>query len=164
MTNVYVSHEIRPYWHVDVKWLSGVLLFVSLGACLFLYNLSNLTERSSAVNISATVIARLFSENGMDYSGDLAGFRKQAASSPSNIIKPLEQFPTVQLSKYDVLRLSPRDLRIAIFSQITGPIYDKGVKAAAVSLTRDPAQQQQFIQQASVLGIVTESTHELLQK
>jgi len=80
------------------------------------------------------------------------------------LITPLTQFPTLHLTKEQILTLSPADLKIAIFSQLTGAIYDQGLDQAANSFTSDPQAQQTFVQQASPLGLITKERHELLQR
>lgn len=164
MLTKQISNRPRPYWHVDAKWIAGILLFVNLGACLLLYNLASLTERDHAVNISATIVASLFSPKGLDDASGLKEFRAQAAKMPGTTIAPIEQFPSIRISKHDALTLGPRDLKIALFSQITGPIYDLGLKEAAKQFTSSPADQQKFINQAQILGILTKNTHDILQR
>lgn len=154
----------RPYWHVDLKWIFGLMAVVALGAALLFFNLSNLTERDRAIKLSATIVASLFSKEGLDDSSGLAEFRQKAQSSPDETVTPIDQFPWLKISKEEALTLSPRDLRIAIFSQMTTPIYDKGLKGAAAQITQDPAEQEKFTQQASLLGVFTHSTHETLQR
>ena len=163
MITKQTSDRPRPYWHVDAKWIAGIILFVALSACLLLYNLANLTERDHAVNISATIVASLFSPKGLDDTSGLKEFRAQVAKMPGTTVAPIEQFPSIRISKHDALTLGPRDLKIALFSQITGPIYDLGLKDAAKQFTANPADQQKFINQAQLLGILTKSTHDILQ-
>jgi hypothetical protein len=163
MVNEQKTQHPRPYWHLDAKWIAGILLFFSLGACLLLYNLSALTERRQAVTLSAAVVANLFSPKGLDDTNGLNEFRQQVAKMPGTTVSPIPQFSSIKLSKHDALTLSPADLKIAIFSQITGPIYDIGLEAAAKQFTPNPAEQQQFVKQAAPLGILTTSTHTLIQ-
>ena len=164
MTTTPTATRTRPYWHVDLKWIFGILLFFALGATLLLYNLSSLTERNKAINISATIVASLFSRNGLDDPSGLDAFRQKIAANPSNQVSPIEEFPWLQVSKHDALTLSPKDLKIDIFSQLTGPIYDKGVKGAATTLTPDPTQQAKFINDVALLGLFTKETHDILQR
>lgn len=138
------------------------MLFFALSAALLFYNLATLTSRDTAVTISANVIANLFSRDGLDDEKGLMEFRQQAAKSPSDKIAPVAQFPGVTVTKQQALTLKARDLRIAIFSQITGPIYDLGVVGAAKQFTNKPADQAAFVRQASVLGILTKQTHNML--
>src|SRR5262249_44550856 len=130
---------------------------------LLLYNLANLTERDHAVNISATIVASLLSPEGLDDASGLQEFRAQVAATPGTTVAPIKQFPTIRISKHDALTLGPRDLKIALFSQITGPIYDLGLENAAKQFTPKPADQEKFVNQAQALSILTKSTHETLQ-
>lgn len=154
----------RPYWHVDLKWVFGLLALFTLGSSLLLFNLSALTERDRAIEVSATVVASLFSKEGLDDASGLQEFRQMAAAAPGDNFAPIEQYPNIQISKNDALTLSPRDLRIAIFSQLTAPIYDKGLEGAAAEITQDPAEQEKFASEATLLGVFTKSAHEILQR
>lgn len=153
----------RPYWHVDMKWMCALALLITLGASLLFYNLSTLTKRASAISISTNIVASLFSKNGLDDPKGLEEFRQKAAKSAGSTIAPIDQFPSVKISKQDALDLSPRDLRIKIFSQITAPIYDKGLEGAAAAQTSDKKAQQKFVKNASLLGVFTKKTHDILQ-
>lgn len=154
----------RPYWHVDLKWVMGILLFFALGVSLLLYNLSTLTERERATTISATVIASMFSKDGLDDPGDIEAFKQHAALIPGDVITPIPQFPTLKVTKADIMTKSPRELRIALFKQLTEPIYDKGLRGAAQEFTTDPAAQAQFQKDATLLGVFTKNTHDSLQR
>lgn len=156
------THKTRPYWHVDLKWIAGIELFFALSAALLLYNLSAITERERAVTISSTVVASLFSRDGLDDEKGLEELKQKAALLPGDSIRPIEQLPWIIISKADLASKSARDLRLDIFSQITGPIYDKGLEGAAQGFTSNAAEQEQFTQQASLLGLLTKQTHETL--
>jgi hypothetical protein len=154
----------RPYWHVDLKWVSGILFFFALGASLLLFNLGSLTERERATTISATVIASLFSKDGLDDEKDIVQFKQNAALIPGEFVTPIPQYPWLQISKADLETKTPRELRIAIFKQLTDPIYDKGLLGAAQQFSADPVSQQQFVKDASLLGAFTKSTHAALER
>lgn len=158
-----IQQKLRPYWHVDAKWVSGILLFFALSAALALFNLAALTERDFAVRATATVVAGFFSKDGLDDPKDVEVFRQRAATTPGETVAPIEQFPWITLTKKEIAELSPRELRVKIFSQITAPIYDKGLKGAAADFTKNPIEQEQFVKQAGILGLVTKSTHQTIQ-
>jgi hypothetical protein len=158
-SGVSSTPKARPYWHVDVKWISGILLFFALSSALLFYNLATLTSRDTAVALSANVVASLFSRDGLDDEAGLVEFRQQAVKSQSEKVVPVPQFPGVSITKQQALTLKARDLRIAIFSQITGPIYDLGVVGAAKQFVNKPADQAAFVRQASVLSVFTKQTH-----
>jgi hypothetical protein len=158
------SKAARPYWHVDMKWIFGLLALAALSAALLFFNLSNLTERDRAIKLSATIVATLFSKEGLDDDSGLTEFRQKAQAAPGDKVTPIEQFPWLHISKHDALTLGPRDLRIAIFSQLTMPIYDKGLEGAAAQMTQDPAEQAKFTREATLLGVFTKSTHDVMQR
>lgn len=162
MSEKSTAKKPRPYWHVDMKWVSGLLLFVSLGSALLLYNLSALTERERATTISATIIAGLFSREGLDSEEGLNELRAKAALLPGDTIAPIPQFPWMQVSKQDIKTKSPRELRITLFKQLTEPIYDKGIAGAAKQFTSNPADQKKFAGDAALLGGFTKQAHDAL--
>lgn len=154
----------RPYWHVDLKWVCGIALFFTLGAALLLYNLQTLTERERAINMSATIVASLFSRQGLDDATDFEKFRQEAMATPGDYVMPISQFPWLKISKTDLSTLTPRELRIAIFRQVTEPIYDKGLHGAAAQVTDDPVQQKEFAKDATLLGVFSKTTHDVLKR
>ena len=156
-------HHPRPYWHVDAKWIVGILLVISLGIALFAFSLSRVTERDTAVQFSANVVANLFSREGLDNENDVEELRQQALRLPGNEITPLEQFPGITLTKEDLRTLSAKELKLKLFSQLTGTIYDNGLEEAAAKFTNDPDEQDNFVKQAAVLGVLTEATHDAVQ-
>lgn len=145
-----------------MKWLGGIGFFFALSATLLLFNLSSLTERDKAVNVSATIVASLFSREGLDDEKGLQELRAKAASLPGDTIAPIPQFSFITISKQDLEHLNARDLRIKIFSQLTAPIYDKGLDKAAASFTSNPADQEKFRNDAFALGAFTKTTHDAL--
>lgn len=158
------KNHARPYWHVDAKWICAILALFALGLALVFYTLSTVTKRDFAVRTSATVIANLFSREGLDSDEGLKELRKQARNTPGDTVTPIEQFPEMTISKEDIQTLEPRELRIKLFSQLTGTVYDKGLDGAADEFTDNPKDREEFINQASVLGVFTESTHQSIKK
>jgi hypothetical protein len=154
----------RPYWHVDAKWISGIGLFFALGLTLLLFNLTAITDREFATRSTATLVASLFSKEGLDDDSGLAEFRQKVNDTPGDTVVPIPQFPWLTLTKQDALTLGPRELRIKIFSQLTTPIYDKGLDGAAAQFTSNPAEQKEFKKNATLLGLFTSETHKTLKK
>lgn len=152
----------RPYWHVDAKWVCGLLALGALGVALLFFNLSTLTERERAIKLSGTIVAGLFSREGLDDEQGLVEFRQKVQAMPGDTVAPLEQYPWLVVSKHDALTLNARELRVKIFSQLTAPIYDKGLKGAAAEMTPDPVAQEKFVRDATLLGFFTKTTHETL--
>jgi hypothetical protein len=152
----------RPYWHVDAKWIAGILLFLSLSASLLLGALYTMTEEKRAIDTGTIVVASLFSPKGLDAAEDLTSLREKAAASTDKKVAPIPNFPNASVTEEQLNTLSPRELRLAIFRQVVTPIYEKGIVGAAKDFTNDPAQQQQFTKDAQLLQLLTRQTHETL--
>ncbi len=156
--------QSRPYWHVDIKWVCGILSFLALGVALLMFNLSTLTAKERALNISTTLVAGLFSKEGLDDEKGLEEFRQKIQNLPGDTVSPIPQFPQVKISKQDVVTLSARELRLKLFRQITEPIYDYGPAGAAAKFTTDVNEQKEFTKNASLLGVFTKKTHQTLHR
>ena len=153
----------RPYWHVDAKWIAGILLFISLGASVLLYNLASITVRSQAVPFTASILANLFSKDGQSQAVSTAELQRMAANLPDGAtIIPISQFPALHLTKEQVESQSPTELESTLFTQLTGLIYDHGLAGAAAQLTSDPIAQRSFRDQAGPLRIMSKQTHDQL--
>ncbi|HEX7259485.1 MAG TPA: hypothetical protein VF272_00970 [Candidatus Saccharimonadia bacterium] len=64
------AKKSRPYWHVDAKWICGLLLVVMLGAGLFAVGLYRLTERSSAQALTGAIATTFFINPNADVSAN----------------------------------------------------------------------------------------------
>lgn len=51
------ENKTRPYWHVDAKWIAGVLLFCVLATTLLFASLFRLTDRGTTVRIVSTLFS-----------------------------------------------------------------------------------------------------------
>lgn len=50
--------KARPYWHVDAKWVTGLLLVFFLNWMLLTINLVQLTSENRAIDTGSTAMAR----------------------------------------------------------------------------------------------------------
>jgi hypothetical protein len=153
--------KMRPYWHVDAKWVCGLFLLATLSGGLLLMSLAALTAPGRGVEFATTVIASVFSRDGLDAPIDTTDLRARLAASPSGRIAPLDGFPAATITAAD-LNLSPRELRLKIFRQIAAPIYEKGVEGAAKDFNSDPEKQKTFENDAFALSVFTRQTHDRL--
>lgn len=163
----------RPYWHVDLKWVSGILLTFSLASTLFLLSAYQVTSRQIATQITTNVLIQLLTNpNDSQQPGQpkpdqaaqdaqlKADLKAKIAASPTKSFQP---FPglNVTITQQDIDTLTADQLKQKAFHQITDPIYDLGVKGYAAKYIV-PDQQEQFIKQASVLDVVTAERHRQL--
>ena len=68
----------RPYWHVDAKWICGLMLLV--------FNLVVLTAEKSAVELLTLGLALMYSQNGLDDEAEVAEMRRRIEASPDKMI------------------------------------------------------------------------------
>lgn len=149
----------RPYWHVDAKWVSGIVFGVVLAVWLLLFAAYQITQRDTAVQLMTNLVTL-----GMKQ-GDAAAnqqaiesFRQQIAASPTRSFEPL---PGVTITEAD-LNLGADGLRDKIFKQVVEPIYDKGTRGAAEAQTADKAAQDEFVNSASALSVMTKQSHDAI--
>lgn len=158
MAYVKLFPTVRPYWHVDAKWIFGILFSLSLIACLLLSVASVLTSKDRAPEIVASVIGMNFIRDG---SIDIKEAEKKIDQA-GGAIHPIPYMQSVVITKAD-LKLTPNEISLKVFLPLTKIIYDKGVEGAADQFTKTEKQREQFINQASLLRLFTSSTHLALQ-
>lgn len=144
----------RPYWHVDAKWISGIVLLFLLAAALLATGLVRLTDREPAVKITARLIALAFSPQGLDSPKGINEFRQNAAREPGPVVHPLPS-KEITVPKRDVLKLPPRELRLRIFTPMAEIIYDRGAAGVAKTVSNDPREQQRIEEEARIVNVLT---------
>lgn len=157
----------RPYWHVDLKWVCGILLVICLSISLGLHVVSKLTSRDVGVPLATLVVASLFSPDGLDSDEGLEEIKAEYAGlAPTEVIHPIEGQP-VTITKHDLDTLTPRDLRLKIFGQVVERVYDDGVEAlaeeTAEETARSPDQQAEIRSEAGLFNLFSADVHQRLQ-
>ena len=153
----------RPYWHVDLKWIFGLLLLAVTGWWLLLLVAYRITAPSTGVALTTNLLSYIFSRGDLDNPAGVSELRAKIAQTPTGSLQPIPGFP-VTITLHDVDTLSPRDLRLKIFGQIASPLYYKGVEGYAKEITNDPAQQKKFENDATLLNLVTQDRHAAIGK
>jgi hypothetical protein len=149
----------RPYWHVDAKWITGILLAVALAGCLLLFTAARLTNRTNGPRLLAFSIGSVALQQ--NDSTKIQELVRQALAHHQTSVRPIEGFPTVNISKTD-LNLSVDELKLKLFAPVATLIYSKGVDGAAQQLFATPKEREQFVKQASFLKVVSTDTHNRL--
>ncbi|MGC8787331.1 MAG: hypothetical protein ACP5Q1_07905 [Anaerolineae bacterium] len=154
--------KVRPYWHVDAKWVAGLLLVAVLSATLLVFNLVQLTAEQPATEIMATTIATLFSRRGLDDESEIAQMRLALRASPDGTLQPIPGLPIVIREK-DIAGLSPRQIRLYAFRQLATPLYRKGAAGLAAQIT-DPEARKSLAGGIGILELFTLKTHQNLRR
>lgn len=157
----------RPYWHVDAKWVVSILLSVFLAAWLLLMVAYQVTSRDVAVSIMKGAFQAFIDDIPLDQGGEAAvnDLRQRIAESPTKSIQPMPiPGSSVAITEAD-LDLPLTQLRDKIFSpilELAEPLYDKGVRALVAERTDDPAEQEEFAKQLSLVGAIDKQGHNVI--
>ena len=154
--------KTRPYWHVDLKWMFGILAFLSLWGALLMNAFATLTERQNATEVTSSFVSNIFKSNNVDVSATIAQLKAQAAFLPDDAVISLPNLPSVKITKSDLMTKSNEEIQKLAIDQLTGPIYDQGLDKTASDLTQNTTEQKSFKQQAGILGVISKQTHDFL--
>nr|MBC7245570.1 hypothetical protein [Chloroflexota bacterium] len=154
--------KTRPYWHVDAKWVTGLLLVFVLSLALLVFNLVQITAERPATDIMATMIANMFSRSGLDDESEIAQMRQALRASPDGMLQPIPGLPIVIREK-DIAGLSPRQIRLYAFRQVATPLYRKGVTGLTAQVS-DPEIRKNFAGGIGILELFTLKTHQNLRR
>lgn len=117
----------RPYWHVDAKWITGIISFFIISNLLFTIALFRVTSEKTAVPLMGKLIAYMYSRNGLDDQSEIDKFKVKVAQSPNGQLQPIPNL-NVFVTQADIQGKNPRELRLWLFNQVASPIYEqKGV-------------------------------------
>ena len=150
----------RPYWHVDAKWISGLLLAVIAGLTLAAYSLVLATAEKPAVDTLSMALAVSLSGHGLDDETEIAVMRQRLEAAPGGQIQPIPGLNlTIRLE--DLEGRTPRQARLALFRQLAEPIYRTG---GLTDLAMDPEMRAAVSSGVGVLSFFSLQTHQLLQR
>jgi hypothetical protein len=152
----------RPYWHVDAKWITGLLLTFVLSLTLLVFNLSQVTQEKSAIDTVSTSLALVFSRQGLDDEQGIEDILKQLQASPDDQIQPIPGL-RIFIREQDIANLSPREMRLYFFRQLAEPLYRQGPQGV-MALAQDPEMQKGIAEGMGLLGFFTLETHQKLQR
>lgn len=140
--------KVRPYWHVDLKWIFGILTTFFLSTSLLLFSLTILTSEKIAIPLATFIVASQFSKNGLDDTKDIEEAKARFLNSRQDVFYPIEG-QNVSVTRSDLETLSPRELRLKIFRQVVEPYYFEQVD-------------EETKKKAGPLGFVNHTTHTII--
>lgn len=140
----------RPYWHVDAKWIFGLLFSITLLINIVFFVLARLSSEEVAIPVATTIVAQQFSREGLDAEEDIEEVKHEFLATGQEKFYPFGENQNVYLTIEDVNTLSPRELRLKIFRQIVEPIYYN--------------ESDLDLSQYGFLAVVNVNTHRLLNK
>ncbi|MCL5410274.1 MAG: hypothetical protein M1324_00250 [Patescibacteria group bacterium] len=117
-------NKVRPYWHLDAKWLVALIFIPVFALAFFLCNLYVMTTEKNAVNVSAALLSALYAPGGdQGNSQEIEQVREAIKKSPDKAFKP---FPgsDIQITEQDLDQYSIKDLKGKIFKELAKNIYN----------------------------------------
>jgi hypothetical protein len=152
----------RPYWHVDAKWITGILLLFLLNGTFLLFILVQTTAPERGIDLLTVLIASSFSREGLDQEADLEIMHQKIAESPNGAWQPIPSLKIV-VREEDIAGLTPREMRLWFFRQLAEPIYYDGQQGLA-GLASDPEMAKNMEGGIGPFGFISAETHGKLQK
>lgn len=147
---------VRPYWHVDAKWIFGILFALFLCLSVFFFSLYKVTNKANAINIMSYVIANGFSINGLDDTSEIDDLKDMIKNSENGYVMPLPDL-NIKVRAEDVEGKTPREIRMMIFSALAEPIYEGG--EAIEGITNNPDLAKNIEENLGLLSFLSSSTH-----
>lgn len=157
-----ISSNQRPYWHVDAKWITGVLLLFLLNATFLVFLVWRITAPEPGIEILTIVIASSFSREGLDQAADIETMHQRIAESPDGSWQPIPGMNIV-VREEDIAGLSPREARLWFFRHLAEPIYFRGQQGLA-DLATDPEVKKNTEGGIGPLGFISAETHNKLNR
>jgi hypothetical protein len=155
--------KARPYWHVDAKWITGILLLFLLNLTFVIFILVQVTAPKRGIDLLTILIASSFSREGLDQEADLDIMHQKIAESPNGAWQPIPSLNIV-VRENDIDGLTPREMRLWFFRQLAEPLYYKGPQGLA-SLAPDPAMGKNMVEGGiGPFSFISAETHNKLQK
>lgn len=155
LTNV--SFISRPYWHVDAKWITGILLILLLNGTFLLFILRQVTAPEPGIETLTVLLASSFSREGLDQEADMQIMRQKIAESPDGAWQPIPGLNIV-VREEDIAGLTPREMRLWFFRQLAEPIYYGG-QQGLVNLATDPEMAKDMEGGIGPMGFINAETH-----
>jgi hypothetical protein len=162
MMNTSAFSKPRPYWHVDAKWITAILLLFLLNMTFLLFILVQALAPQRGIDLLTVLIASSFSREGLDQEADLEIMHRKIAESPDGAWQPIPSLNIV-VREQDIEDVSPREMRLWFFRQLAEPIYYEGQQGLA-SLASDPEMAKKMEGGIGPFGFISAESHGKLQK
>ncbi|MCJ7696237.1 MAG: hypothetical protein MUO40_12555 [Anaerolineaceae bacterium] len=154
----------RPYWHVDAKWMVGIVLFFLLGLTFFSLLLVQLTGPLHGIDTLTMMMASSFSVagGGMDDAADIEMMQYMIATAPDGKWQPIPGM-LIFVTEEDIEGKTPREARLWFFRQWAEPVYYEGAPGLADLIT-DPEMVKGLDEGIGVLSFISPATHSIFLK
>lgn len=147
--------EPRPYWHVDAKWIFGILFVVFLGLSLIFYTLTQVTNEKNGKELMTMGLAIMYSGGDLDKTED---FEEAKAKADANgVFCPIANSVfCVNIKDYETL--GAREARLKFWGQFAEMIYNEDFNVYA----KNPEQKEQIEKDTTFLRIASAKSHAIV--
>ena len=161
MTDEGIKRE-RPYWHVDAKWVAGLLLAGVLTVTMLVHSLAQITDEDFAVDSIALALVLTLAESDLDDDNALEEFLLQVRASPDGTLQLVPGL-RITVREEEIAGLSPREAAMTIMRKAAEPLYHRGAQGLA-DLADDPELGEQILEGGGLFNILTRETHYSLRR
>ncbi len=115
--------KMRPYWHVDMKWITALLFIPVFSVTLFLANLYYITNKINAVNVASKLLQAMYAPGGNNTVQEVKEIRKMIQKSPDRSLKP---FPglDIKITEQDLDKYPVDEIKGRVFLEFAKNMYD----------------------------------------
>lgn len=116
--------KIRPYWHIDAKWVVALIFIPIFTAAFLACNLYVMTNEKNAINVSSNILSALYSPGGdQNNSKEIEEVRAAIRKSPDKALKP---FPglDIQITEQDLDQSNLANVKDKLFKELAKNIYN----------------------------------------
>jgi len=157
------STKPRPYWHVDAKWITGILLVFTLSITFLVFNLGQITNAENGVDFLTLMIASVFNQQsgGIDEDVTMETILQNIAEEPQGAWQPVPGL-NINIQEEEIEGLELREIRLLFFRKWAEPLYHDGIEGLA-NLADDPELRASIIEGGALLEIISAENHGKLQ-
>lgn len=115
--------KTRPYWHVDVKWIAGLIFTPVFAVTFLLFNLHQATNETNGIKMSSVVLEAMYAPAVMDSADKVEEIKNIIRESPEKALKP---FPgiDVEITEEDINNYSVEEITERVFFELAKNIYE----------------------------------------
>ena len=150
--------HVRPYWHVDMKWIFGIISVLLLIPALFASSLYQLTSQEAVERMALGVVEAIPAEEGV-LGWYLEQVEQVAVKHPDEELELPILGTKLPLKGKALENLSREELREAIVSQLTRQLYQRGFLETFALKAPQGEEKDAFLRSVGFFG---QATHRAL--
>lgn len=160
LNNLENKSEKTPFLRKILSKIVYIILVPIISICILLAVFFKITEEKYAKNTLTMIIATSFSQKGIDDETEIIDLKKEIDSLNTDFIYPIEGL-LIKVERKDIENLSPKDLRLKLFSQIANILYDQDKNELDKIITDENMRKD--IKNAGFLSLISRDGHKKIE-